>query len=375
MAGIYLHIPFCKQACVYCNFHFSTRLQNKGALLKTLIREARLRQDFTEGEVIDSIYFGGGTPSLLSASEIESLLEDLHQLFPVSAAAEITLEANPDDLKPGYLQELAQTPVNRLSIGLQSFRESDLQFMNRAHNAQEAMQCAVLAQDAGFSNLTVDLIYGLPDYGVDEWQGALARIKELEVPHFSAYALTVEPKTALHHQIEKGKRAPLDEELAARHFETLQEFATRAGYRHYELSNLALPGFEAVHNSSYWQGKTYLGLGPAAHSFRPGERLWNVANNTLYLQALEKNELPLESEKLSLRDQYNERVMTALRLEEGLSLSQVEKVFGKPYRLYAEQQAQALLQKGRLVQEENRLVIPPAWRFHSDGLAAELFWV
>jgi oxygen-independent coproporphyrinogen-3 oxidase len=375
MAGIYLHIPFCKQACVYCNFHFSTRLKNKGAMLQALLREAELRQAFVGKQTVESIYLGGGTPSLLSAREINQLLAKIQSLYSVSATAEITLEANPDDLSPAYLEALRQTAVNRLSIGIQSFRESDLQFMNRAHTAKDSLRCLQQAQEAGFTNLTVDLIYGLPHYPLSAWRDALQRLKDFGVPHFSAYALTVEPKTALNHQIEKGKLAPLEETLAADHFAELQAFARQNNYHHYELSNLAQPGHQAMHNSSYWQGKTYLGLGPAAHSFTPGLRTWNVANNTVYLKALDQNQLPLTSETLSLPDQYNEYVMTALRLEKGLDLSHLKAKFGTTYHDYAIEQAKALLQQGRLQRKGSQIFIPPQQRFYSDGLAAELFWV
>jgi oxygen-independent coproporphyrinogen-3 oxidase len=375
MAGIYLHIPFCKQACVYCDFHFSTSLKNKEALVSALLREAELRQDFIGDTTVNSIYFGGGTPSLLSAPELQKIISGLQQLFNLNPQAEITLEANPDDLKPAYLNALAQTPVNRLSIGLQSFRPQDLRFMNRAHSAQESLQSIKQAQAAGFTNLTIDLIYGLPNYPVGAWRDALWQVQDLGVPHFSAYALTVEPKTALLYQIEKGKLPPLDEALAAQHFEALQNFTKETNYVHYELSSISLPGFEAKHNASYWQGVPYLGLGPSAHGYKKGQRSWNVRNNTFYLKAIEKNELALEQENLSLADEYNERVMTQLRLASGLSLSALEKDFGASYLHYALKQAQKLLTHGQLVKEGDWLKIAETQRFYSDGLAAELFWV
>lgn len=375
MAGIYLHIPFCKQACVYCDFHFSTSLKNKEALVAALLREAELRQDFIGDATVNSIYFGGGTPSLLSAPELQKIINHLSTLFKIDPQAEITLEANPDDLKAAYLEALALTPINRLSIGLQSFRPQDLRFMNRAHSAQESLQSIKQAQAAGFTNLTIDLIYGLPNYPLGAWRDALRQVQDLGVPHFSAYALTVEPKTALKHQIEKGKLAPLDEALAAQHFEALQNFTKKTRYVHYELSSISLPGFEAKHNASYWQGVPYLGLGPSAHGYKKGQRSWNVRNNSLYLKAIEKNQLPLEQENLSLADEYNERIMTQLRLAEGLNLPALEKDFGAKYLHYALQQAHKLLTNGQLLREGDWLKIRDAQRFYSDGLAAELFWV
>ena len=375
MAGIYLHIPFCKQACVYCDFHFSTSLKNKEALVSALLREAELRQDFIGDTTVNSIYFGGGTPSLLSAPELQKIIGGLQQLFNLNPQAEITLEANPDDLKPAYLDALAQTPVNRLSIGLQSFRPQDLRFMNRAHSAQESLQSIKQAQTAGFTNLTIDLIYGLPNYPVSAWRDALKQVQDLGVPHFSAYALTVEPKTALLYQIEKGKLPPLDEALAAQHFKALQNFTEKTDYVHYELSSISLRGFEAKHNASYWQGVPYLGLGPSAHSYKKGHRSWNVRNNNQYLKSLEKNKLPLQQESLSLADEYNERIMTQLRLAKGLNVNTLEKDFGPNYSQYALQQAQKLIQSGQFIQEGNQLKIAASQRFYSDGLAAELFWV
>lgn len=375
MAGIYLHIPYCKQACVYCNFHFSTQQKNKGAMLLALSREAELRQDFLGQQPINSIYFGGGTPSLLSAQEITTLVQKMKALFKVSATAEITLEANPDDLNPAYLEALAQSPVNRLSIGIQSFREVDLKFMKRAHSAKESVVCIQQAQQAGFTNLTVDLIYGLPNYSVSAWRDALIRVSEMGIPHFAAYALTVEPKTVLNHQIAQGQRPPLDENLAAQHFKAAQDFGLEYGYQHYELSNFAKPGSYAYHNAGYWQGVTYLGLGPGAHSHTAGMRCWNVANNSKYLAALQKEELPLESEKLSLADQYNEFLMTNLRLKEGVDLTDLEKRFGSELANYALKSAKSLLAQGRLVLNQNQLYIPPHQRFYSDGLAADLFKV
>lgn len=375
MAGIYIHIPFCKQACVYCDFHFSTNSGLKADMVRAIMAEAGLRKDFLPKSPLQSLYFGGGTPSLLSADEVNRLVESMTQLFGLQADAEITLEANPDDLKESYLKELRKTPVNRLSIGVQSFDEEDLRFMKRAHTAEESQKSLQLAQDLGFENLTIDLIYGLPAMDEERWQKQLEKMATLSIPHFSAYALTVEPKTELAHQISTGKRQPLDEEMALQHFQLLQKFAAENDYQHYELSNFCQPGREAVHNCSYWFGEPYLGLGPSAHSFRGSERCWNVANNHRYIKAINDRHLPLEKEQLSTTEAYNERVMTRLRLAAGLNLQEIETDFGKEFLEHCMKEAEPELKSGRLKEEQGFLKIPAEWRFHSDGIAAGLFWV
>lgn len=375
MAGVYIHIPFCKQACVYCDFHFSTSHGRKADMVQAIMAEAKLRKDFLPKGKLKSLYFGGGTPSLLRANEVNALVDKVDRLFGLEENAEITLEANPDDLKEGYLKELRQTPVNRLSIGVQSFDEEDLRFMKRAHSAEESQQCLQLAQDLGFEKLTIDLIYGLPAMDVKRWLKQLQKMAALNIPHFSAYALTVEPKTELAHQISTGKRRPLDEDMALQHFQTLQKFALENHYQHYELSNFCRPGREAVHNSSYWFGAPYLGLGPSAHSFRGRERCWNVANNYRYLKAIEKAELPLEWEQLSKTEAYNERVMTRLRLAKGLNLAEIEMDFGQEFLAHCKKEAQAELNTGRLEEANGFFKVPAEKRFESDGIAAALFKV
>lgn len=374
MAGLYLHIPFCKQACVYCDFHFSTSTRVKADMVEALKQEASLQKNFLTGPV-QSIYFGGGTPSLLSADEVKSLVDYIAGLFQINAQAEITLEANPDDLSREYLNELRKSPVNRLSIGVQSFDEVDLRFMKRAHTALESQRCLEDAQDIGFENLTIDLIYGLPDMDQARWEKQLRQMAALQIPHFSAYALTVEAKTELAKQISTGQCKPLDEEVAARHFLGLQDFALRNDYRHYELSNFCRPGNEAVHNSSYWQNEPYLGLGPSAHSFNGTRRQWNIANNHLYLKSIKDKMVPAEREELSEKDRYNERVMTSLRLLRGINLADLRRDFGEDFLEHCLQEAREELRAGRLQKEAGFLKIPVAWRFHSDGIAAALFMV
>ena len=285
-AGIYIHIPFCRQACNYCNFHFSTSLKYKDELLASLKQELALRREYLQGREISTIYFGGGTPSLLTADEINDIFDTICRHYPVNKLAEFTLEANPDDLSASYVRSLTHTPVDRLSIGVQSFRDEDLRFMNRAHNAQQADYAIKAAQDAGITNLSIDLIYGTPGLTDAAWKDNLDKVRQLSIPHFSAYALTVEEKTALHHAIKAKKVRPLDPEQAAGQFVLMADFAAQNGYDHYEISNLGLPGMHGVHNTNYWKGVHYLGIGPAAHSFNGASRRWNVASNALYIKGI-----------------------------------------------------------------------------------------
>lgn len=374
MAGIYLHIPFCKQACHYCNFHFSTSLKYKSEMVDALLRELELRKDYLSGVPLQSIYFGGGTPSLLQHSELAAIFEAIHQYYEVAPGAEITLEANPDDLSQAKLRMLASTPVNRLSIGIQSFFEEDLQFMNRAHTAAEADTSVKAAQDIGFTNLTIDLIYGSPTTSDQQWQSNIHRTLELGVPHLSCYCLTVEPKTALAHFVKTGQAKPLDDEQASRQFIQLIDHMEQAGFLHYEISNFAKPGAEAVHNSSYWAGLPYLGIGPSAHSFKADERSWNIANNQQYMNAIKEGILPLEIEKLSPQDQFNEYIMTGLRTSKG-----IDPVYlGKKYAEFWQQVApeiQAFLAKKQLLLKEGRLVLSRSGKLLADYIAASLFIV
>lgn len=373
MAGIYVHIPFCKQQCSYCNFHFSTSLRLKEPLLAALKQEMILRQNELHGQPVETIYLGGGTPSLLHAEELLRLFDTLFEHYTIGALKEVTLEANPDDLSSAYLKALHATPVNRLSIGVQSFREQDLKYMNRAHTAQQSDYAIKAAQDAGFENLSIDLIYGTPGLSDAGWKNNLAQVSALQIPHLSAYALTVEEKTRLHHDIRVGKSLPVLPEQAAGQFEILHQWAHDQGYLHYEISNLARPGREAVHNTSYWQGVPYLGFGPSAHSFSGKERSWNVANNAFYIRALEQKELPAEREILSDADRLNEYIMTSLRTMWGLDLGKVEAVFGASERARLLQEALPFIEKNQLTEKEGRLVLTEQGMLFADALAAALF--
>jgi oxygen-independent coproporphyrinogen-3 oxidase len=382
MSGIYLHFPFCKKACHYCDFHFSTSLKKKDELISCLIKELELRKEELLNDTVETIYFGGGTPSLLSVNEINQILKTINTNYKVIEKPEITLEANPDDLSENQIIELSKTSINRLSIGVQSFFEEDLQLMNRAHNAEEAKKCLSTAIGS-FDNITVDLIYGIPNMSNKRWRENLQTLFNFGIQHISSYALTVEPKTALASFIKKGKYPDVDEKVAREHFEILVEETQQQGFVHYEISNFGKPNYFSKHNTSYWQQKKYLGVGPSAHSFNKTHRSWNVANNAKYIRALQENKLPNEIEELSVNDRFNEYIMTGLRTIWGVSLSVIETEFGKTYKEILLQSAQKFIEQGLLIVtssdfDENqncieKLKTTSKGKFLADGLAAELF--
>lgn len=343
--------------------------------MEAIARELALRKDYLEDKHLGSIYFGGGTPSLLKEEELDLLFTAIARHFEISPSAEITLEANPDDLTPERLASLRRSPVNRLSIGLQSFSEEDLRFFNRAHRADEAAHCLDLALEAGFEDLSVDLIYGSPTTTDAQWERNLDEVFRRRIPHLSCYALTVEPQTALDHFVRKGKAPQVDEAQAARQFNYLVQRAASEGYEHYEVSNFALPGRYARHNSSYWKGEHYLGVGPSAHSFDGASRQWNVAHNAKYLKALQ-SEGPqgfFEREELSVADRYNEYIMTGLRTSWGVSLEQIQAIDPQAAPHF-KREAHMFLEQGQLVQSGGRFFLSSQARFLADGIAAALFW-
>lgn len=333
MAGIYLHIPFCKQACSYCNFHFSTLLVNKNDVIKAMLHEIELQRNFFPTSTkIETIYFGGGTPSLLTVDEISSFINKIKDLFNVDEQAEITLEANPDDLTNDYLGQLKnKTRINRLSIGVQSFLKEDLLYMNRAHNAQEAIDCIRLAKQHGFHNLSVDLIYGTPSLTNEQWQKNLDFLVDLDIAHVSCYALTIEEKTSLHHSIKNKKAIAPNDEKTAQQFSILMDKMQQHKYTHYEISNFCKEPHFAKHNTNYWKGISYLGIGPSAHSFDGKKRCWNITNNTKYVKKIMLNKLANESEFLSKTDNYNEYVMISIRTIFGVDLSKIKQDFGDDF--------------------------------------------
>lgn len=340
-----------------------------------MYRELHAQRDYLKGATIDTIYFGGGTPSLLEASELNKLIKTIEALHPVSANPEITLEANPDDLiKTGKLKALSHTPINRLSIGIQSFGDADLKYMNRAHNGAEAFTCIEAAQQHGFNNLTIDLIYGSPTTSDEQWAENIQQTLDYNIPHVACYCLTVEEKTALHRAIKKGKSKPVDEEQAARQFDYLVQTLTAAGYDHYEISNFGKPGWYARHNSNYWKGVPYLGIGPSAHSFDGSSRQWNVANNKKYMQGIAKNELAMEVEYLTDAQRYNEYVMTGLRTIWGVELQRVQG-FGPQYAMHFINQIAPFIGEGKVEMANNCFRLTNTGKFLADGIASEVFWM
>ncbi|MFN0728001.1 radical SAM family heme chaperone HemW [Polaribacter gochangensis] len=372
MSGIYIHIPFCKQACFYCDFHFSTSLKKKDELISCLIKELEIRKDELQNETIETIYFGGGTPSLLSVDEIESIIDAINTNYKVIENPEITLEANPDDLTESVILELAKSPVNRLSIGVQSFFEDDLKLMNRAHNAEEAKKCLSVAT-RHFENITVDLIYGIQNMSIEKWKQNLQTVFDFGIHHISSYALTVEPNTVLDSFIKNGKYPPLNEALAKQHFDVLVEETQKEGFVHYEISNFGKPTYFSKHNTSYWNQKKYIGIGPSAHSFSKTHRSWNVANNIKYIKSILENKLPNETEELSKNDQFNEAIMTGLRTIWGVSLAEIETEFGVDYKNKLLTSAEKFIKQFLLKIDNKTLKTTKKGKFLADGIASDLF--
>lgn len=375
MASIYIHIPFCKQACYYCDFHFSTSANYQSDMVLALAKELKLRKQELVEEEVTTIYFGGGTPSVLDTEQIQFLIDSVYENYDVTENPEITLEANPDDLSRDKIKALAQTPINRLSIGVQSFFDEDLQLMNRVHNSGEAQKCLQLAKEY-FENITVDLIYGVPEMSVERWEENINRVLSLDIPHISCYALTVEEKTAFSSFVNKGIIPAPDEQLALQHFEVLVERLTQKGFVHYELSNFGKEGYFSENNTNYWKGEKYIGIGPSAHSFDGQSRSWNVSNNQKYLKAISRNELPSEKEVLSITDRYNEYVMTGLRTQWGVSVAKIEEKFGKEYLEYFKRQSQKHLdQKTLELIDNDQVKATQKGKFLTDGISSDLFKV
>jgi len=372
LAGIYLHIPFCKQVCHYCNFHFTTSLRYKDELITALCQEISLQKNYLNNEEIETIYFGGGTPSLLSIEDCQLLMETIQDQFSVVADAEITLEANPDDITIEKLQGWKKMGINRLSIGIQSFADEELQWMNRAHTSQEAIGNLQLAMTE-FENITIDLIYGSPLLSDEMWYRHVHKAIEYKIPHLSCYALTVEEKTPLHKHIKLQQKLPVDGDKQAHQFLLLMQWLRDAGYEHYEVSNFALPGYRSLHNSSYWKGKHYLGLGPSAHSFNGKERQWNVANNQAYITAIGLGNIPSEKEMLTDENRLNEYIMISLRTMEGLDMNEVGKKWGHEKRASIENEIQKYLLSEKVIKNETHYSLTDEGMLQADGIAADLF--
>ncbi|MGB4845229.1 MAG: radical SAM family heme chaperone HemW [Ferruginibacter sp.] len=376
MPGIYIHIPFCKQACHYCNFHFSTTLSLKDKMIEAITKEIHLTKTLSSSaaDKINTLYFGGGTPSIIDTDDLKKLFDILQQRFVFADDIEITLEANPDDITDEKLVQWKSLGVNRLSVGIQSFLEEELVWMNRAHSASESLLCIDKIQAAGFTNFSVDLIYGSPILSDDDWKKNVDLVIEKNIPHISCYALTVEPKTALDKMIALHKREPVDAEKQSRQFLLLMDWMETAGYEHYEISNFAKPGLQSRHNSSYWSGESYYAFGPAAHAFDGKSRRWNIANNSLYIQALQKDIIPFEEELLTKIQQLNEYIMTSLRTMEGLHLDYVSKNFGEEESRKIKTASSKYESTGKLKINNNKIILTREGKLFADGIAADLFF-
>lgn len=370
--GLYFHIPYCKRACHYCNFHFSTSLQSKSEMVDAIIKEI----DLTRGKknrLITTVYFGGGTPSILLRKELRTLMEVVRRSFQIIPDAETSFEVNPDDINEVSVPFWVSQGINRLSIGIQSFRDEDLQWMNRAHTAVEALAGIELIRREGINNFSIDLIYGVPGLDDDAWRANLARAIELEVPHISAYALTVEPKTALQTMIQQGKKASVDADQQARQFMIAMEMLEAAGYEHYEISNFAKPGMRSQHNSSYWQGIPYFGFGPGAHSYDGIARYWNVSNNARYINALMQGLIPYEQEDLTDFQKFNEYLMTSLRTMEGVDTRMVKEKWGNDVLIQLEKGIEKYTRQGLLLSTNQQIRLTREGKLFADGIAADLF--
>ena len=374
MAGIYIHIPFCRKACHYCNFHFSTSFKLKDEVVAAIVKEILLQKGYLGDATIETIYFGGGTPSAISNADIYQVIKTIDENFKISTTAEITLEANPEDITTEILFDWKESGINRISIGVQGFQDDMLAAWNRVHDALHGLQSLVLAKGAGFQNISTDLIYGDPLLSDEDWIKNIRQLVDLDIPHISCYALTVETATALFHQIEKGKKQPLDEEQSFRQFTILQALLGENGYDQYEISNFGKPGFYSKHNTSYWTGEPYLGIGPSAHSFNGKTRQWNVPNNVKYIAALSRNEIPAEKESLSDDTRYNEWVMTGLRTARGIESAAIKKL-GPDYFEKLQKEIQPYLEQNKIyLNDLGNYALTKDQYFFADGIASDLFF-
>lgn len=373
MAGLYIHIPFCRQKCHYCNFFSVATKKHHREIFRALLDEMRLRRNYLDGEPLHTIYFGGGTPSLFAPDQLHKIIETAEKLYGLYEHAEITVEANPDDINEQWLSQLKNTKANRLSIGLQSLRDSDLEYLNRVHSGREAIAAVELARKHGFDNLSVDFIYGFPTLTDENWEDNLRWAVDQKVPHISAYALTVEPGTALELFIRKGKYQPVSDETAERHFLMMSEFLGNHGYEHYEISNLALPGKYARHNTAYWSGEKYLGIGPSAHSFDGNSRQWNVSAIGSYLECISKGKPDFEREVLSIIQKANEYIMTSLRTMWGMDMAKLEKEFDEPVARKVEIALSTYQDSDLLKIAGKKVTLTQKGKLFADRIASDLF--
>ena len=375
MAGIYIHIPFCKRRCIYCDFFSTTQSEKKAEYVHALVRELEMRKDYVGEEEIETIYLGGGTPSQLSQEELEEIFTYIYKVYKVTPDAEITLEANPDDLTPEYVSMLRSLPINRISMGIQTFQEETLKLLHRRHTARQAIEAFIRCREAGFQNISIDLMYGLPGETLETWEQDLQQAIDLHPEHISAYHLIYEEGTTLWNLREQNKVEEAEEELSLTLFKTLIERLTKAGYQHYEISNFCLPGLHSRHNSSYWTGKKYLGCGPSAHSFDGISRQWNVSSLEKYLEGIRSNQLDFELEELDLYTRYNDFVITSIRTCWGMPLAQLRTTYGETLYNYCLRMAKPHIEQGVLEIKEDTLKLTPQGIFISDGIMSDLLWI
>lgn len=374
MRGIYIHIPFCKKVCYYCDFHFTVSFLQKDAIIASIIKEIELQQHYLDSNAIDTIYFGGGTPSVLSIREIGSILQKISGLFSISSTAEITLEANPDDISPQYLEELCTLGINRLSIGVQSFFDEDLKWMNRRHNGKDAENAIKHSQDKGFTNLNIDLIYGLPQLTAERWEKNIQKFISLGAPHLSAYHLTIEPKTVFGYYKRKGRLTEVEEEMSLQHYKLLVEIMKANAYEHYEISNFCKEGAYSKHNTNYWKQGHYLGLGPSAHSFNGITRQWNVSVNSDYINAIKGGNPCYEAEQLSEKDKFNDYLLTGLRTKWGIDLDVIKELYGSTYIKHLEKELPRYINTSHITVSDGRACLTDDGMFISDTIISELMY-
>ena len=375
MAGIYLHIPYCKKRCNYCNFHFTTSLKNKKDLIRGMLLELKNRKSYLKERSVNTIYFGGGTPSILDFNELESIINEAYKYYNISSDIEITLEANPDDLYSKKLSTLKLLGINRLSIGVQSFEDNELQFMNRSHNSKQCFESISAAQEVGFNNISIDLIFGIPNQSKKNWINNLKKAFELDIQHISGYSLTVEPNTVLHKNIENKILNPLDENQATEQFQELMNRCNSEGFEQYEISNYAKRGFMSKHNISYWKQDWYLGIGPSAHSFNGKSRSWNVANNKQYIHGVQLGKQIFEDEHLSTKDKYNEYIFTSLRTIWGINSRHIKKRFGEEISYYFLKSLRKWIHKKYIVIENDAYILTRKGKLQADTISSDLFMI
>lgn len=375
MAGLYIHVPFCAKRCLYCDFFSNTEMKYKEPYVTALIRELEIRKDYIGNEPLETIYFGGGTPSQLQATDFERIFDAIQRLFDTSGCKEVTLEANPDDMTPEYVTGLRRFPFNRISMGVQSFKAEDLRFLNRRHDREQALRAVELCKENDLANISIDLIYGLPGQTLKEWESNLDVAIRLDIPHISAYHLIYEEGTALYKLKEAGKISPVEEEVSVSLFTSLIDQLTANGYLHYEISNFARPGMISRHNSSYWTGKKYLGAGPSAHSYNGESRQWNVSSLPAYIRGIESGSPEIEVEELDINTRYNDFIITGLRTMWGVNLTEIQGQFGNDKLIYCQKQAALYLKQGLLIEKDATLTLSRNGIFISDSIMSDLLWV